>query len=78
MHFKLGLSMSNLLPFYPANYQQAGSEVKNEVKINDPEFRVHLWNGKPSVGAELKTWGGSRRELASEISPRPWPFTSSE
>jgi hypothetical protein len=30
--------------------------VKNEVKIKVSDFQLHLWNGKPSAAAELKTW----------------------
>ena len=36
--------------------QQAGNDVTNEVKIKDLDLQVHLWNGKPSAAAELKTW----------------------
>jgi hypothetical protein len=45
-----------LFAVYVASYQQAGNDVKNEVKIKDPDFQAHLWNGKPSTAAELKTW----------------------
>lgn len=27
-----------------------------EIKIKDPDFALHLWNGKPSTQAELKQW----------------------
>lgn len=27
-----------------------------EIKIKDPDFALHLWNGKPSAQAELKQW----------------------
>lgn len=45
-----------LFAVYVASYQVAGKDVKNEVKIKDPDFQLHLWNGKPSAAAELKTW----------------------
>ncbi|MFE3060728.1 hypothetical protein [Nocardia sp. NPDC059239] len=29
---------------------------KTEAKIKDPDFKLHLWNGKPSTKVELSTW----------------------
>ncbi|MEV5840126.1 hypothetical protein [Nocardia sp. NPDC052112] len=29
---------------------------KNEAKVKDPEYQVHLWNGKPSASAENQRW----------------------
>jgi len=29
---------------------------KTEAKIKDADYQLHLWNGKPSAAAELKTW----------------------
>ncbi|MFE3196279.1 hypothetical protein ACFXHA_45290 [Nocardia sp. NPDC059240] len=29
---------------------------KDEAKVKDPDFQLHLWNGKPSAKAELSTW----------------------
>ncbi|MFE3001386.1 hypothetical protein ACFXG4_41170 [Nocardia sp. NPDC059246] len=29
---------------------------KTEAKIKDPDYKLHLWNGKPSAKAELSTW----------------------
>ncbi|MET8427900.1 hypothetical protein [Nocardia sp. NPDC004860] len=29
---------------------------KTEAKIKDPDFQLHLWNGKPSVKSELERW----------------------
>lgn len=41
---------------YVASYQQVGNDVTGEVKLKDPDFQLHLWNGKPSEAAELKNW----------------------
>lgn len=29
---------------------------KDEAKIKDGDFKLHLWNGKPSAAAELARW----------------------
>lgn len=33
-----------------------GSEFENSAKIKDPDFPLHLWNGKPSAEVEHATW----------------------
>ncbi|MCM3897079.1 MULTISPECIES: hypothetical protein [Gordonia] len=37
-----------------ASYTTTGTT--GGVKINDPDFQLHLWNGKPSEQAELDNW----------------------
>ncbi|MFE3291673.1 hypothetical protein [Rhodococcus sp. NPDC059234] len=39
-----------------ASYQVDGSKVVNEVKVKDPDFQMHLWNGMPSADAEQSRW----------------------
>ncbi|MEV5839562.1 hypothetical protein [Nocardia sp. NPDC052112] len=29
---------------------------KNEAKVRDSEYQVHLWSGKPSASAENQRW----------------------
>ncbi|WP_067847095.1 hypothetical protein [Nocardia lijiangensis] len=29
---------------------------KDEAKVKDPEYQVHLWNGEPSASAENQLW----------------------
>lgn len=29
---------------------------RTEAKVGDPEYQVHLWNGKPSAAAENQLW----------------------
>lgn len=42
---------------YVANYAYGpGKDVVGEVKLKDGDFKLHLWNGKPSAASELKTW----------------------
>ncbi len=31
-------------------------DYKDEAKVKDPDYAVHLWNGKPSAAAELARW----------------------
>jgi len=46
----------SLFAVYVASYFMDNSKVAGEVKVKDPDFQAHLWNGKPSPSAELKTW----------------------
>ncbi|MHC3368738.1 hypothetical protein ACYAFX_16540 [Rhodococcus aetherivorans] len=40
-----------------ANYAyDSGKRVVGEVKLKDPDFKAHLWNGKPSENAENERW----------------------
>ncbi|MDJ0105323.1 hypothetical protein QM646_02810 [Rhodococcus erythropolis] len=45
-----------LFAVYVAGYQVAGKDVKNQVKIKDPDFQLNLWSEKPSAAAESTTW----------------------
>lgn len=38
------------------SYQVDGSEAVNDVKLKDPNFKLHLWNGQPSIDAENANW----------------------
>ncbi|MBF6178755.1 hypothetical protein [Nocardia otitidiscaviarum] len=39
--------------FYVADMDSA---YNTDAKIKDPDFQLHLWNGKPSTTAELAQW----------------------
>ncbi|WP_280445613.1 hypothetical protein [Nocardia brasiliensis] len=32
------------------------ADYKNEAKLKDGDYKVHLWNGKPSPAADLARW----------------------
>ena len=38
------------------SYQVDGSEAVNDVKLKDPNFKLHLWNSQPSIDAENANW----------------------
>jgi hypothetical protein len=38
------------------SYQVDGSEAVNDVKVKDPDFKMHLYNGMPSAQAEQGNW----------------------
>ena len=37
-----------------ANYTQ--TDASGEIMLKDPDFQLHMWNGKPSIEAELAQW----------------------
>ena len=39
-----------------SSYQVDGGAAVNEAKVRDPDFQMHLWNGKPSAESEQKNW----------------------
>lgn len=47
---------NSLFAVYVASYFMENGKVAGEVKVKDPDFQAHLWNGKPSPSAEIKTW----------------------
>jgi hypothetical protein len=53
---KASPSAEQIFAVYVETYQTDGRNVVNEVKLKDGDFQLHLWNGKPSASAELKTW----------------------
>lgn len=55
--FKAAPFADKVFALYVANYQRfTTTETAGEVKLKDPDFRVHLWNGQPSPEAELERW----------------------
>ncbi|MFC7447894.1 hypothetical protein [Rhodococcus daqingensis] len=38
------------------SYQVEGGQAVNDVKVKDCDFKMHLWNGLPSVEAEQARW----------------------
>ena len=47
---------NSLFAVYVASYLMENGKVAGEVKVKDSDFQAHLWNGKPSPSAEVKTW----------------------
>lgn len=46
-----------MFALYIAHFQRyTTTDSAGEIKIKDPDFQLHLWNGKPTPEAELTTW----------------------
>lgn len=48
---------NDMFALYVAHYETfTETDVEGEIKLKDSDFRLHLWNGKPSRQAELDRW----------------------
>lgn len=50
----VGDQMFALRVAHYANYTE--TDASGEIMLKDPDFQLHMWNGKPSVEAELNQW----------------------
>ena len=55
--FKQSPAGDDMFALYVAHYKTfTDTEVQGEIKLKDSDFRLHLWNGRPSRQAELDRW----------------------